>query len=159
MADTIDSSVAVLAQAKVCNPSTGRLEGALQGLGIRTVAAAASSTTSPWNKFFASPKDDDKNKVLVVILPQLGDFDTWDYCEQMAASLPALQQNRIQLRVIGNPAWARRFARMAKAFHWNACASMHWQVCIEYYSYTEDLIGTFLHGFHNSSWRGSRIMS
>ena len=92
----------VLLNANILNPSSGRVEKALQGLGF--------PGSGILNLF-----QDDKTKYLVVITPQLGDFDTWEYCEQLAACLPELRRNKIELRVIGigDETSARRFSRVA----------------------------------------------
>ena len=96
----------VLKESTVLNPSTGRMENALQGLGLSTTVPAV------LGNLFEKPG----TKTLVIVTPQLGDFDTWEYCEQLSACLPELKHNNIQLRVIGigNEQSARRFARVAK---------------------------------------------
>mmetsp|Transcript_4197 Transcript_4197/g.8662 ORF Transcript_4197/g.8662 Transcript_4197/m.8662 type:complete len:526 (+) Transcript_4197:144-1721(+) len=40
-------------------------------------------------------------KTLVVFLPQLGEFDSFEYCEQLHAAQPALQSNGIDLKLVG----------------------------------------------------------
>eukprot|EP00977_Amphora_coffeiformis_P008541 scaffold1933_cov165-Amphora_coffeaeformis.AAC.9 len=97
----------VLLDAKVLNPSTGRVERALQGMGF----PGGSSIGGILGNLFP----DAQTKYLIVVLPQLGDFDTWEYCEQLAACLPEFRRNKIALRVvgIGDETSARRFARVA----------------------------------------------
>jgi hypothetical protein len=54
-------------------------------------------------------------KRLVVISPQLGDFDSWEYAELLTACLPELQKASIDLRfiAIGNEGSAKRFAKVS----------------------------------------------
>jgi hypothetical protein len=40
-------------------------------------------------------------RILVLVLPQLGEFDSCEYIEQVVSALPALEENSIALRVIG----------------------------------------------------------
>ena len=42
-----------------------------------------------------------RNKALVVLLPQLGEFDSAEYVEFLLAAKPSLQTNNIDLRIIG----------------------------------------------------------
>lgn len=42
-----------------------------------------------------------RRRVLVLVLPQLGEFDSCEYIEQVVSVLPALEKNSIALRVIG----------------------------------------------------------
>lgn len=49
----------------------------------------------------SSADSNNKKKKLVVILPQLGEFDSSEYCEFLIAADDALQQNNIELQVIG----------------------------------------------------------
>ncbi|KAL7497182.1 hypothetical protein ACHAWT_008102 [Skeletonema menzelii] len=44
---------------------------------------------------------DNKRKSLVVILPQLGEFDSAEYVEFLTAAQPSLEENDIDLRIIG----------------------------------------------------------
>lgn len=48
-----------------------------------------------------SNNNEKKKKRLVVILPQLGEFDSSEYCEFLVAASPALEENDIDLRVVG----------------------------------------------------------
>ncbi|GAX24724.1 hypothetical protein FisN_4Hu282 [Fistulifera solaris] len=54
-------------------------------------------------------------KRLVVISPQLGDFDPWEYAELLTACLPELQKANIDLNfiAIGDIGSAKRFARVS----------------------------------------------
>ena len=49
----------------------------------------------------AAGEGNNKKKSLVVILPQLGEFDSSEFCEHLVAVLPQLIQNDIELSVIG----------------------------------------------------------
>lgn len=44
---------------------------------------------------------DNNRKSLVVLLPQLGEFDSAEYVEFLTAAQPSLEQNDIDLRIIG----------------------------------------------------------
>ncbi|KAK1733004.1 hypothetical protein QTG54_016335 [Skeletonema marinoi] len=44
---------------------------------------------------------DNKRKSLIVLLPQLGEFDSSEYVEFLTAAQPSLEQNDIDLRIIG----------------------------------------------------------
>lgn len=44
----------------------------------------------------------DGSRSLVVLLPQLGEFDSSEFCEQLVAVDDALTEAKISLRVIGN---------------------------------------------------------
>ena len=65
-----------LAAAQVVDPRSGRMTSALDGL----------STSS---------------KNLVVLVPQLGEFDSCEFCEQLVAAAPLLDTAGIGLRVVG----------------------------------------------------------
>lgn len=43
----------------------------------------------------------DNKKTLVVVLPQLGEFDSSEYCEFLIAAQQSLEENDIELRVVG----------------------------------------------------------
>ncbi|KAL7470148.1 hypothetical protein ACHAXS_010382 [Conticribra weissflogii] len=53
----------------------------------------------------ANDDDDDvpirKKKTLVVFLPQLGEFDSFEYCEQLLAAQTSLQSHDIDLQLVG----------------------------------------------------------
>mmetsp|Transcript_1168 Transcript_1168/g.2647 ORF Transcript_1168/g.2647 Transcript_1168/m.2647 type:complete len:502 (-) Transcript_1168:141-1646(-) len=57
------------------------------------------------------PAEGSNKKSLVVVLPQLGEFDSSEYCEFLIAAKPVLEQNDIELRVvgIGNSLAAQKF--------------------------------------------------
>ena len=81
------STYQLLQQAKVLNPDTGRYEPALS-------------------------ENNEKDKTLCIILPQLGDFDCGEYLEQLIAVEPDLEAASIDLKVIsiGNAVSARKFS-------------------------------------------------
>ena len=56
-------------------------------------------TTGQWGPPLSSSSSDKKS--LVVVLPQLGEFDSSEFCEQLIAAQSALVQNNIELKVIG----------------------------------------------------------
>jgi len=82
-----------LQEAQVVNPADGRKGGALEGLLDREATGRIPNT------------------LLFVILPQLGDFDTFEYAEQLAAVEPELAEAGVALRVvaIGDVGASRRF--------------------------------------------------
>ena len=95
--------VDTLAEAQVIDPKTGQSQGCLDGL-------ACSPSFDPTNLFRS------KNaKSLIVISPQLGDFDTFEYAELLNACLPELQAADIDLRFIGigDQASAKRFSKFS----------------------------------------------
>ena len=49
----------------------------------------------------ASPLEGANSRTLVVVLPQLGEFDSAEYCEQLVAVDDALARAEIELRVVG----------------------------------------------------------
>jgi hypothetical protein len=58
---------------------------------------------------------DKESKVLVVVMPQLGDFDSSEYAELLLAVLPDLNKAKIKLRIIGigDVGTARKFSSFA----------------------------------------------
>eukprot|EP00804_Cyclotella_cryptica_P010242 CCRYP_016731-RA/>CCRYP_016731-RA protein AED:0.12 eAED:-0.01 QI:0/-1/0/1/-1/1/1/0/520 len=48
-----------------------------------------------------TPLNKNKKKSLIVLLPQLGEFDSAKYCDFLTAALPTLEQQDIELKVIG----------------------------------------------------------
>jgi hypothetical protein len=83
-----------------------RLQGASAFSSPSTAYATLQTSTSlldstsglPISNPFASSN---KKKTLVVLLPQLGEFDSSEYCEFLNAASPALQEENIELKVIG----------------------------------------------------------
>jgi hypothetical protein len=47
------------------------------------------------------PSSNNGKKTLVVVLPQLGEFDSSEYCEFLVAAEEALEENNINLQVVG----------------------------------------------------------
>lgn len=68
-------------------------------------AAKVLDPTSAEERRHVSPLDDEdlkeKDKTLVVLLPQLGEFDSSEFCEFLVAAFDALEENGIGLRVVG----------------------------------------------------------
>ena len=58
----------------------------------------------------------ESSKKLVVVLPQLGEFDSSEFCEFLVAAQPKLKENNIDLRVvgIGNTKAAAEFTEFSK---------------------------------------------
>jgi glutaredoxin-related protein len=60
------------------------------------------STTTSDGRVMCSPISDNHNKKsLVILLPQLGEFDSSEYCEYLVAVQDQLSENNIDLSVIG----------------------------------------------------------
>jgi hypothetical protein len=87
--EELKNAYGILSRASVIDPNTGQPCKALEDLSI------GAST----NNFF-KPKTN-KKKTLVVVMPQLGDFDSCEYAELLLQVLPDLQKENIALRVIG----------------------------------------------------------
>lgn len=56
-------------------------------------------TTGQWGSPLSSSSSDKKS--LVIVLPQLGEFDSSEFCEQLIAAQSTLVKNNIELKVIG----------------------------------------------------------
>lgn len=66
----------------------------------------SSKLLNPWTNQLSSPidsndGDNSRKKSLVVMLPQLGEFDSCEYVEHLVAASDALEKNDISLKVIG----------------------------------------------------------
>ena len=62
---------------------------------------AAAKVVDPATGSLVSPLDGVSGKSLVVVLPQLGDFDTAEICEQLVAIDDALTSSELSVRVVG----------------------------------------------------------
>jgi len=62
---------------------------------------AAAKVVDPATGGLVSPLDGLTGKSLVVVLPQLGDFDTAEICEQLVAVDDALKEAELAVRVVG----------------------------------------------------------
>ena len=74
----------------------------------------AAQVKDPRTGALVSPLDGlDGSRSLLVVLPQLGEFDSSEYCEQLVACLGDLQAASVKLRVvgIGDDAAALRFCK------------------------------------------------
>lgn len=90
----------ILRQSQVVDPSTGSKAGALDGV--------VPSQTDFIKKMFGTGNE----KTLVVVMPQLGDFESAEYAEFLSAVEGDLRLAKIGLRVIaiGNEVSAKKFA-------------------------------------------------
>ena len=93
------STFEIIKEASVIDPSTGS----------RCTALDGAIKNGPLDTLFGN-KD---NKLLVVVMPQLGDFDSGEYAEHLMAILDDLKQAGIALRLIGigDEGSAKRFAQ------------------------------------------------
>lgn len=68
-----------------------------------TTIQGASSLLDPTTgkELSSSILSSDKKKTLVVVLPQLGEFDSSEYCEFLVAAEKSLEENNINLQVVG----------------------------------------------------------
>jgi hypothetical protein len=80
-------SVVIFANARVLGPRDGSL----------CPATSLFKRNRVFNNIFTQKK---KNLALVLVMPQLGDFDSTEYAEQLVAVLPDLEEASIRLRVI-----------------------------------------------------------
>lgn len=96
-----------LNEASVLSPSSGRQCDALDG--IKSSTDIFESITSIFGN---GDKSSDEEHVLVVVMPQLGDFDSAEYAELLASVQEDLRRAKVTLRVIGigDAASAKRFA-------------------------------------------------
>lgn len=84
-----------LREATVLNPSTDKPCGALDGL-------LDENNNMNWMNIFSDKKEDSSKKYLVVLMPQLGDFDSVEYAELLASVKDDLKEEaNIELRIIG----------------------------------------------------------
>lgn len=98
----------ILDAAFVVNPSDGSTCKALDGIFLD-----GSNAKNPL-AFLGDTLNSDQ-KALIVIMPQLGDFDSAEYAELLAAVKKDLDRAKISLRIIGNgdSVGAKRFANFA----------------------------------------------
>ena len=69
---------------------------------IRTSTSLVDPQTGqPTVAFSENHDNDDNDQILVVLLPQLGEFDSMEYVEFLVAAQPALEQEGVSLCVIG----------------------------------------------------------
>lgn len=106
----------VLGSATVVNPETGRPCEALEGLGLRAGGnnSNSNSNNNPF-AFLGKAMKPSEQKSLVILMPQLGDFDSAEYAELLAAVKPDLDDANLSLRIIGigDCNSAQRFAKFA----------------------------------------------
>ena len=90
----------ILQESQVIDPSNGSKMGALDGI------------VPSQNDFIQKMFGTGNKKTLVVVMPQLGDFDSAEYAEFLSAVREDLKQANICLRVIGigNERSAKKFA-------------------------------------------------
>jgi glutaredoxin len=83
-----------------------------------TIQSSTSLLDPITGKPITSPilRNDNKRKSLVVLLPQLGEFDSSEYTEFLTAASPTLEENNIDLQVIGigDTIAARNFCEFTK---------------------------------------------
>jgi len=93
----------IIQEAIVLNPSTGKVCKSLEGVG-------------PGKDFFKDIFQLNEEYTLVLIMPQLGDFDSAEYAEMIAAVQDDLREARIGVRIIGigDIDSAKRFANFSK---------------------------------------------
>lgn len=78
------------------SPGVGSGASAFEIISLARVQNAQGQPTSP-----LADLGDEEKKSLVVVLPQLGEFDSSEFCEQLVAASDALSDAGIALRVIG----------------------------------------------------------
>ena len=66
-----------------------------------TIQGASSLLDSTTGKELSSSILSSGKKTLVVVLPQLGEFDSSEYCEFLVAAEKSLEENDINLQVVG----------------------------------------------------------
>jgi hypothetical protein len=84
----------ILSKLTVVDPHTGKDCQALDD-------ALLNSQIGPRNPFSFLQQNTPKPKALVVVMPQLGDFDSCEYAELLKNVLPDLERANIALRIIG----------------------------------------------------------
>ena len=96
--------ISTLQNLSVIDPQSGKPTGACDDLPLKSVAG------------FRAPFLPASAKTLLVLCPAFGDFETWEYMEQLLPCLDDLRQQNIQLRVIGvgDSAAAQTFAQSTK---------------------------------------------
>ncbi|KAG7346688.1 AhpC/TSA antioxidant enzyme [Nitzschia inconspicua] len=88
---TTPDVVSVLSSTNVLDPKTGRSTKALD------TSAWKNNLLLPRLSLTARPS----KKILVVVMPQMGDFDSTEYAEQLCAVMSDLKQANVELRLIG----------------------------------------------------------
>lgn len=104
-----DDVLRILDAATAIDPRNGARCQALDGLCV----SSNNNNNNPLASMFAtSSSSKDDQKALVVVMPQLGDFDSAEYAELLAAVKPSLDKAKCSLRVIGigSIESAKRFA-------------------------------------------------
>ena len=101
---TGSSLVSTLQNLSVIDPQSGKPTGVCDDLPLKSVAG------------FRAPFLPANAKTLLVLCPAFGDFETWEYMEQLLPCLDDFRQQNIQLRVIGigDSAAAEKFAQSTK---------------------------------------------
>jgi hypothetical protein len=102
--------------SKVINPSSGKVCTALDGI-IASKPDENNGVASMFQNMFNINADGAKNydNILVIVMPQLGDFDSAEYAELLSAVQDDLESNKIALRIIGlgDTTSAKRFAEFS----------------------------------------------
>lgn len=100
----------LIKNSKVVNPSSNAVSTALDGL----VPTNNDGPLSSVQKMFGV-KASNYDYLLVIVMPQLGDFDSAEYAEFLSAIKQDLKENRIALRIIGlgDSTSARKFAEFS----------------------------------------------
>ena len=103
------STWGTLSEATVVSPASGRQCNALDGIARTNSNGIFESFTS---MIGAGGKETTEEHILVVVMSQLGDFDSAEYAELLACVQEDLRRAKITLRVlgIGDVASAKRFA-------------------------------------------------
>lgn len=97
----------LIEKAPVINPSTNAACKALEGL----LSSSINGPLGAMQGIFGA-QDNAYDYLLVIIMPQLGDFDSAEYAELISAIQQDLKNNKIALRIIGlgDTASAKKFA-------------------------------------------------
>jgi AhpC/TSA antioxidant enzyme len=94
--------LSVLDSTSVLNPTSGLSSSALDGLSIRETKNKENDNKNPFAFFLGNGNPKSRNqKTIVIVMPQLGDFDSAEYAELLAAVKPDLDRANISLRIIG----------------------------------------------------------
>jgi hypothetical protein len=91
------SAYNILSKLQVVNPLTGK---ECQALDDELLGIPSKNSIFP-NPFRPKPGSQFSRKALVVVMPQLGDFDSVEYAGMLKAALPDLKRASIALRIIG----------------------------------------------------------
>lgn len=103
--EVFSSPFEILKEASVINPSTGATCNALDGVIV------PQGNYNPAS-FLGQLLGTDSEYTLVIVMPQLGDFDSAEYAEMLSAVQDDLKKAKIALRIIGigDETSAKRFA-------------------------------------------------